>query len=210
MNIRDLMRVAPVIPVITIMELAHAVPLAQALTRGGLKVLEVTLRSAVALEAISRMRSAVPEAIVGVGTLTRPEQFRQAEQAGSQFGVSPGLTAELAAAAAGVAFPLLPGVMTPSELIGARASGYSACKLFPAQQAGGIGMLKALRAVFPDVVFCPTGGVSRQNAAEFLAQPNVLCVGGSWVVPADRIDAGDWAAIEALAHDAASLRAAAA
>jgi 2-dehydro-3-deoxyphosphogluconate aldolase/(4S)-4-hydroxy-2-oxoglutarate aldolase len=206
-NIRDLMRVAPVIPVITIKALEHAVPLAQALTRGGLRVLEVTLRSAVALEAISAMRAAVADAIVGVGTLTRPEQFRASELAGAQFGVSPGLTDALAEAAGNVAFPLLPGVMTPSELIAAREAGFSACKLFPAQQAGGIGMLKALHAVFPDVVFCPTGGVSRQNASEFLALPNVLCVGGSWVVPADRIESGDWAAIEALARDAATLRA---
>ncbi|MEP7313700.1 MAG: bifunctional 4-hydroxy-2-oxoglutarate aldolase/2-dehydro-3-deoxy-phosphogluconate aldolase [Pseudomonadota bacterium] len=206
MNIRDLMRVAPVIPVITVKEIAHAVPLAQALARGGLRVLEVTLRSGVALEAISAMRGAVPDAIVGVGTLTRAEQFRASEQAGAQFGVSPGLTDTLIEAAGTVAFPLLPGVMTPSELIAARDAGFSACKLFPAQQAGGIGMLKALHAVFPDVVFCPTGGVSRQNASEFLAQPNVLCVGGSWVVPADRIEAGDWAAIEALARDAATLR----
>ncbi|MEO7775755.1 MAG: bifunctional 4-hydroxy-2-oxoglutarate aldolase/2-dehydro-3-deoxy-phosphogluconate aldolase [Steroidobacteraceae bacterium] len=207
MNIRDIMKMAPVIPVLTVTKLEHAVPLARALAGGGLTVLEVTLRTPVALEVIAAMRAAVPGAIVGVGTITRPEQFGQAENAGSQFGVTPGLTSALAAAAGTVKFPLLPGIMTPSELIAARAQGFSACKLFPAQQAGGVAMLKALGAVFGDVVFCPTGGVSRQNAAEFLALPNVLCVGGSWVAPADLIEQGDWAGIEALARDAAGIRA---
>jgi 2-dehydro-3-deoxyphosphogluconate aldolase / (4S)-4-hydroxy-2-oxoglutarate aldolase len=206
MNIRDIMKTAPVIPVLTVTKLAYAAPLARALANGGLSVLEVTLRTPIALEVIAAMRAAVPDAIVGVGTIIRPEQFAEAEKAGSQFGVTPGLTAALAAAAGTVKFPLLPGVMTPSELIAARALGFSACKLFPAQQAGGIGMLKALGAVFGDVVFCPTGGVSRQNAAEFLALPNVLCVGGSWVAPAELMQAGDWAGIEKLAKDAASLR----
>ncbi|RZA10022.1 MAG: bifunctional 4-hydroxy-2-oxoglutarate aldolase/2-dehydro-3-deoxy-phosphogluconate aldolase, partial [Lysobacteraceae bacterium] len=138
-------------------------------------------------------------------TLVRPEQFSQAADAGAQFGVSPGLTSALIAAGDTVDYPLLPGVMTPSELLAAKAAGFSTCKLFPAQQAGGVGMLKALHAVFPDVAFCPTGGVTRQNAAEFLALPNVLCVGGSWVAPANLLAAGDWAAVHALAADAASL-----
>jgi 2-dehydro-3-deoxyphosphogluconate aldolase / (4S)-4-hydroxy-2-oxoglutarate aldolase len=206
MNIRDVMKMAPVIPVLTVTKLAHAAPLARALANGGLMVLEVTLRTPIALQVIAAMRAAVPEAIVGVGTITKPEQFAEAEQAGSQFGVTPGLTAALAAAAGSVKYPLLPGIMTPSELVAARALGFSACKLFPAQQAGGVGMLKALGAVFGDVVFCPTGGVSRQNASEFLALPNVLCVGGSWVAPADLMEKGDWAGIEALAKDAATLR----
>lgn len=205
MNIRQIMGLAPVIPVITIRDASQAASLAQALVAGGLRVLEVTLRSPVALEALSLMRRAVPEAIVGVGTLTYAAQFRQADAAGAQFGVSPGLTGDLAAAAKTVSWPLLPGVMTPSELIEARTLGYSACKLFPAQQAGGLGMLKALYAVFPDVLFCPTGGISRQTAAEYLALPNVACVGGSWVVPEDALAAGDWGRIEALAHDAATL-----
>jgi 2-dehydro-3-deoxyphosphogluconate aldolase/(4S)-4-hydroxy-2-oxoglutarate aldolase len=206
MNIRDIMKLAPVIPVLTVTQLEHAVPLARALAAGGLTVLEVTLRTPIALQVIAAMRAAVPDAVVGVGTLLKPEQFAEAAQAGSQFGVTPGLTPALAAAAGTVKFPLLPGVMTPSELIAARALGFSACKLFPAQQAGGVGMLKALGAVFGDVVFCPTGGVSRQNAAEFLALPNVLCVGGSWVAPPELMAKGDWAGIEALARDAASLR----
>lgn len=205
MNIRQILSLAPVIPVITIRDVAHAAPLAEALVKGGLTVLEVTLRSGAALESISIMRRAVPQAIVGVGTLAQPAQFRQADAAGAQFGVSPGLTPELAAAAGTVSWPLLPGIMTPSELIAARAQGYTSLKLFPAQQAGGIGMLTALNAVFPDVLFCPTGGISRQTAPDFLALPNVACVGGSWVVPEDALAGGDWARIEALARDAATL-----
>jgi 2-dehydro-3-deoxyphosphogluconate aldolase / (4S)-4-hydroxy-2-oxoglutarate aldolase len=206
MNIADLLRMAPVIPVITLNRLEDALPLAQALQRGGLPVLEVTLRTPIALAAIQAMRRGVPEAIVGVGTLSRIQDFTAAAQVGAQFGVSPGLTAELVAAAASVDYPLLPGIMTPSELIAARSAGFTHCKLFPAQQAGGVGMLKALHAVFPDVKFCPTGGINRQNAGEFLALPNVLCVGGSWVVPEELIRAGDWPAITELARDAAGLR----
>ena len=205
-SIRRILDLSPVIPVITIRDLAQAVPLAQALVAGGLRVLEVTLRTAAGLAAIEAMRRAVPDAVVGVGTLLDATQVKAADAAGAQFGVSPGLTAALADAAGSVAWPLLPGVMTPSELIAARARGYTACKLFPAQQAGGIGMLKALHAVFPDVVFCPTGGISRQTAPDFLALPNVRCVGGSWVVPDEALGKGDWSAIEALARDAAGLR----
>jgi 2-dehydro-3-deoxyphosphogluconate aldolase/(4S)-4-hydroxy-2-oxoglutarate aldolase len=205
-SIRRILDLSPVIPVITIRDLAQAVPLAQALVAGGLRVLEVTLRTAAGLAAIEAMRRAVPDAVVGVGTLLDAAQVKAADAAGAQFGVSPGLTPALADAAGTVAWPLLPGVMTPSELIAARARGYTACKLFPAQQAGGIGMLKALHAVFPDVVFCPTGGISRQTAPDFLALPNVRCVGGSWVVPDEALRGGDWSAIEALARDAAQLR----
>lgn len=206
MNIRDILKRAPVIPVLTIHRLEQAVPLARALCEGGLTVLEITLRTAAALPAIELMRSAVPTAIVGVGTLTRAADFTSAETAGAQFGVTPGLTPELAEAAGRVGFPLLPGIMTPSELIAARARGYTALKLFPAQQAGGIGMLKALGAPFPDVIFCPTGGITRATAPEFLALPNVACVGGSWFAPAVLLDAGDYKSIEALARDAAKLR----
>jgi 2-dehydro-3-deoxyphosphogluconate aldolase/(4S)-4-hydroxy-2-oxoglutarate aldolase len=204
-RIRTILRRAPVIPVLTVTRVEHAAPLAEALVGGGLTVLEVTLRSPVALDVIRAMRRAAPDAVVGVGTLLRAEQFAQAADAGAQFGVSPGLTPELAAASATVDYPLLPGVMTPSELLAARALGFDTCKLFPAQQAGGVGMLKALQAVFPDVAFCPTGGISRQNAGEFLALPNVLCVGGSWVAPADALERGDWARVRELAVDAASL-----
>lgn len=205
MILRDILALSPVIPVITVQDLAHAVPMAQALVAGGLRVLEVTLRTPQGLPAIEAMRRAVPEAVIGVGTLATAAQFAQADAAGVQFGVSPGLTAELAAAAATVRWPLLPGVMTPSELIAARAAGFTTCKLFPAQQAGGIGMLKALHAVFPDVRFCPTGGISRETAPQYLALPNVACVGGSWVVPDEAVRQGDWARIDALARDAAGL-----
>lgn len=205
-TLRGILQRAPVVPVIVVHELATAAPLAEALYAGGLTVLEVTLRTPVALDAISAMRKAVPQAVVGAGTLTRAEHFGQSDAAGAQFGVSPGLSAELAEASSGVSWPYLPGVMTPGELLNAQAHGFQYLKLFPAQQAGGVGMLKALHSVFPDVGFCPTGGISRANAAEFLALPNVLCVGGSWVAPADLIRAGDWQAIQKLARDAAALR----
>jgi 2-dehydro-3-deoxyphosphogluconate aldolase/(4S)-4-hydroxy-2-oxoglutarate aldolase len=205
-NIREFMRLSPVIPVLTVTRLEHAAPLAQALVRGGITVLELTLRTACALAALAAMREAAPTAVVGVGTLTRVQDFAAAERAGAQFGVTPGLTPALIAAAQTVRFPLLPGVMTPSELIAARAAGYSACKLFPAQQAGGVGMLRALAGPFSDNVFCPTGGISRQNAPEFLSLPNVPCVGGSWLAPPELLEAKDWSAIEALAREAAALR----
>jgi 2-dehydro-3-deoxyphosphogluconate aldolase/(4S)-4-hydroxy-2-oxoglutarate aldolase len=205
MNIRSILALAPVIPVITVEHIDHAVPLARALCAGGLRVLEVTLRTPAALPAIEAMRKAVPDAVVGVGTLARPGDFVTAGNAGAQFGVSPGLTAEMAAAARAASFPMLPGIMTPTELLAGLGWGYDTFKLFPAQQAGGIGMLKALGAPFPEVVFCPTGGITRATAPEFLALPNVACVGGSWIAPTDKIRAGDWAGIEALAKDAASL-----
>ncbi len=141
-----------------------------------------------------------------MGTLTRAVDFAGASRAGAQFGVTPGLTPELAAAARGARFPLLPGVMTPTELIAARAQGFTVLKLFPAQQAGGIGMLQALGAPFPDVLFCPTGGITRSTAPDYLALANVACVGGSWVAPRNLLESRDWAAIEQLARDAAGLR----
>ena len=201
------MRLSPVIPVLTVTRLEHAAPLAQALVRGGIRVLEVTLRTPCALDAITEMREAAPGAVVGAGTLTRAEDFVAAQRAGAQFAVTPGLTPDLMFGAGQTRLPLLPGVMTPTELIAARAAGFRACKLFPAQQAGGVGMLKALAGPFPDVVFCPTGGITRVNALEFLAQANVLCVGGSWLAPRELVEACNWGAIEELALDASSLRA---
>jgi 2-dehydro-3-deoxyphosphogluconate aldolase/(4S)-4-hydroxy-2-oxoglutarate aldolase len=206
LNIREILSLAPVVPVLTVTDLETAVPLARALAAGGLRVLEITLRTPVALAAIEAMRKAVPDAVVGVGTLTRAVDFAAADRAGAQFGVTPGLTPELAAAARGARFPLLPGVMTPTELITARAAGFNVLKLFPAQQAGGLGMLQALGAPFPDVLFCPTGGITRATAADYFALPNVACVGGSWVAPKAMLDGGDWAGIEALARDAAALK----
>lgn len=205
MQIRDILKVAPVVPVLIIERLEHAAPLAQALCAGGLRVLEVTMRTPVALAAIEAMRKAAPDAIVGVGTLTKPQDFQAAERAGAQFGVSPGLTAELAEASRTVNFPLLPGVMTPSEVIAARLHGFNALKLFPAMQAGGIGMLKALASPFSEIIFCPTGGITRDSAPDFLALPNVACVGGSWVAPNKLMESGDWTAIEDLAREASQL-----
>ena len=141
-----------------------------------------------------------------MGTLTRPVDFAAADRAGAQFGVTPGLTPELAGAARGARFPLLPGVMTPTEIIAARHGGFNVLKLFPAQQAGGTGMLRAIASLFPDVLFCPTGGITRANAEEYLTLPNVVCVGGSWVAPQELLQSGDWHGIEALARDAAALK----
>jgi 2-dehydro-3-deoxyphosphogluconate aldolase/(4S)-4-hydroxy-2-oxoglutarate aldolase len=204
--IREILALAPVIPVLSITDLQHAVPLARALSAGGLRVLEITLRGPVAIAAVEAMRKSVPEAIVGVGTLTRAVEFAAAARAGAQFGVAPGLTPELASAARGARFPLLPGVMTPTEVIATRNAGFDLLRLFPAQQAGGIGMLQALGAQFSDVQFCPTGGITRATAPDFLALPNVVCIGGSWMAPPDLLAAADWAGIEALARDAAALR----
>ena len=204
-DILQLMRIGPVIPVIVIDRLEDAVPLARALVAGGLRVLELTLRTPVALRAVEAVAGEVEDAIVGVGTITRAADFEQAIAAGASFGVSPGLTPELVAAARDSALPLLPGAMTPSDVIAARNAGFDALKLFPARQAGGIGMLKALAGPFPEVRFCPTGGIGFDSAPEYLALPNVVCVGGSWVTPPDAVASGDWARITALARAAAAL-----
>ncbi len=186
-------------PVIVIERLEDAVPLAEALVEGGLPVLEVTLRSAVAMRAVREIARAVDGAIVGVGTLTAPAQFDEALDAGAAFAVSPGLTDELAAASLDAELPFLPGVFTPSDVMRAQQQGFRALKLFPAQQAGGVGMLKALAGPLPAVRFCPTGGIGAGNFADFLALPNVACVGGSWVCPAEAIEARDWRRIVGLA-----------
>jgi 2-dehydro-3-deoxyphosphogluconate aldolase/(4S)-4-hydroxy-2-oxoglutarate aldolase len=205
MNVLELMRVGPVIPVIALEDAAQAVPLARALVAGGVRVLEVTLRTAAGLAAIRAIAEGVPEAIVGVGTITRPEQFATALDAGARFAVTPGLTPMLIDAARQSRVPLRPGVMTPSELIAAHAAGFFQLKLFPAQQAGGMGMLNALHGPFPDAVFCPTGGITLETAPDFLALPNVVCVGGSWLTPRAALAANDWAAITQLARQAAAL-----
>ena len=209
MNLLEIMRTSPVIPVIAIDDLVHAVPLAKALVAGGIRVLEVTLRTAHGLPAIRAMAEQVPGAIVGVGTLTQSEEFAAARDAGAVFGVSPGLTPALIAAAKSSGLPLLPGVMTPSEVMAAREAGFRQLRLFPAVPAGGIGMLNAIAGPLPDVTFCPTGGISIGTAAEFLACKNVACVGGSWLTPKAVMQAGDWASITALATEASRLRPAA-
>jgi 2-dehydro-3-deoxyphosphogluconate aldolase/(4S)-4-hydroxy-2-oxoglutarate aldolase len=206
MNVLEIMKTGPVIPVIVVERVADAVPLARALVEGGVRVLELTLRTPAALRAIEAIANEVEGALIGVGTITRAQDFEAARKAGALFGVSPGLTPELIAASRDGGLPLLPGVMTPSEVIAARAAGFTELKLFPAQQAGGVGMLKALAGPFPELKFCPTGGITPASAPEFLALPNVACVGGSWLTPRDAVAAGDWARIRTLAAETSRLR----
>ncbi|MBL0935885.1 MAG: 2-dehydro-3-deoxy-phosphogluconate aldolase [Rhizobiaceae bacterium] len=196
----------PVIPVIRIDELAHAGPMARALVAGGLPAIEVTLRTPVALDAIRLVIDEVPGAIVGAGTILDARQFDAAEKAGAKFIVSPGTTQELLDAARSAATPLLPGAITPSEIMAMREEGYGFLKFFPAEQSGGAPFLKSISAPIPDMKFCPTGGVSPSNVATYLALPNIACVGGSWVVPDAAVKAGDWAEVERLSREAASLR----
>jgi 2-dehydro-3-deoxyphosphogluconate aldolase/(4S)-4-hydroxy-2-oxoglutarate aldolase len=196
----------PVIPVLKIDRVADAVPLARALARGGLRVIEITLRTADALECIRRAAGEVEEAIVGAGTILDARQFDEAAAAGSKFIVSPGVTRELLAAAGGSEVPLLPGAITPGEIMAAREAGLDFLKFFPAEQAGGAAFLKSLASPFGGIKFCPTGGVTAKNANDYLGLPNVICVGGSWVAPDDLVKAGKWDAIEALAREAATLR----
>jgi len=196
----------PVIPVLKIDRVADAVPLARALARGGLRVIEITLRTADALECIRRAAGEVEEAIVGAGTILDARQFDEAAAAGSKFIVSPGVTRELLAAAGGSEVPLLPGAITPGEIMTAREAGLDFLKFFPAEQAGGTAFLKSLASPFGGMKFCPTGGVTTKNANDYLGLPNVICVGGSWVAPDDLVKAGKWDAIEALAREAATLR----
>lgn len=196
----------PVIPVLKIDNVADAVPLARALAKGGLPAIEITLRTPDALEAIRRVIGEVEEAIVGAGTILDPRQFEQAAEAGSQFIVSPGLTRELLRAADGSPVPLLPGAITPGEIMTARDAGLDFLKFFPAEQAGGVAFLKALASPLADIRFCPTGGVTPGNASDYLSLPNVICVGGSWVAPDNLVKAGDWDAIERLAREATGLR----
>jgi 2-dehydro-3-deoxyphosphogluconate aldolase/(4S)-4-hydroxy-2-oxoglutarate aldolase len=206
MNIRDIAALCPVISELTVIDVEHAVPLARALCSGGLRVLEINLRAPSAIACIEALRKAVPDAIVGAGALTRAVDFAAADRAGAQFGATPGLTPELAAASRGARFPLIPGVMTATEAINARNSGFTVLKLFPAEPAGGIGVLRSFGEFFPDVLFCPTGDMTRAAAREYLALTNVVCVGGSWMVPPAMRNACDWQGIEALARDAVSLR----
>lgn len=205
-TIRQIMQISPVMPVLVIDREEDAVPLARALVAGGLRVLEITLRTAAAMGAIRQIAEHVPDAIVGVGTVTRPEQFAEVKEVGAVFAISPGLTNQLIDAADTAELPFLPGVMTPSEVMWAMEAGLDALKLFPAEQAGGIALLKAIGGPLPDMKFCPTGGVTLQTAPAYLALPNVGCVGGSWIAPASLVRAGDWAAITELARAASALR----
>ncbi len=202
---KQVMQDAPVIPVIVLHDVAHAVPLARALVAGGIRMLEVTLRTSVALECMRVIRAEVPEAMVGAGTLCSARDVDACLEAGARFAVSPGYTTQLGLACRDSGLPLLPGVATASEIMQAQDDGYTELKFFPALQSGGVAMLKALYGPFSHIQFCPTGGITAQNAGEFLALPNVVCVGGSWLVPADALARDDYARIEALARHAVQL-----
>jgi 2-dehydro-3-deoxyphosphogluconate aldolase/(4S)-4-hydroxy-2-oxoglutarate aldolase len=197
---------APVIPVLTVERVADAVPLARALVRGGLPVLEVTFRTQAALEALAEMAREVPEAVVGAGTVLTERQLQQAISAGARFGVSPGCTPALARAVKAAGLPFLPGVQTVSEAMALSEQGFRLLKLFPADAAGGAGWLKAVSAPLAGLEFCPTGGIGIETAPTYLALPNVACVGGSWVAPRDAVSAGDWKRIERLAAAAAAFK----
>ena len=197
-------RLAPVVPVLVIDDVAHAAPLAEALVRGGLPALEVTLRTPCALEAIAEM-ARVEGGVVGAGTLLTPEDVAAAVDAGARFGVSPGATDRLLDACEEAGLPLLPGAATASEAMALLERGYTVQKFFPAEASGGAPALKAIGAPLPQISFCPTGGVSMKNVNDYLSVSNVLCCGGSWVAPKDKMLSGDWASIEALAAEAAKL-----
>lgn len=202
----DVMRDAAVIPVIVLEDVAHAVPLARALVEGGIRMLEVTLRTPAALACIEAIAQEVPRAVAGAGTVRSAADVQAAGKAGARFAVSPGYTQSVGEACRDRGLPLLPGVATGSEVMAALEGGFTELKFFPAQQAGGAPMLKAFHGPFHDVRFCPTGGVSAANAREYLALPNVVCVGGSWLTPADAIKTGDWGRITQLAREAVALR----
>lgn len=193
---------APVVPVLTIGKLGQAVPLARALVAGGLPVLEVTLRTDIALEAIAAISQEVPEAIVGAGTVVNPSDFAQACAAGSRFIVSPGVTPSLLECAANSSIPLIPGVATVSEMMLALDFGIDCLKFFPAEAAGGTAVLKAFSGPFPNVSFCPTGGIGLHNLEEYLSLRAVITVGGTWLTPTSLLESGDWDGITALASDA--------
>jgi 2-dehydro-3-deoxyphosphogluconate aldolase / (4S)-4-hydroxy-2-oxoglutarate aldolase len=202
----EVMQDGPVIPVIVLADEAHAVPLARALVAGGIRMLEVTLRTPVALACIEAITRDVPEAVVGAGTVRSAADAQAAAMAGARFAVSPGYTAAVGKACRELGLPLLPGVATGSEIMAAQEDGYTALKFFPALQAGGVAMLKAWLGPFGDVKFCPTGGVTGGNAGEFLRQPNVLCVGGSWLTPGEIVARGEWDHVTQLARQAAGMK----
>jgi 2-dehydro-3-deoxyphosphogluconate aldolase/(4S)-4-hydroxy-2-oxoglutarate aldolase len=205
MDALTLLRQSPVMPVIVVNDAAVAVDLARALVAGGIRTLEITLRTKAALAAMRRIRDEVPDALVGAGTVRTRAHLEAALDAGAQFGLSPGFTPELAAAARASGVPFIPGVATPSEAMHAQDEGFNILKLFPAEAVGGIKLLKALAGPLPELRFCPTGGIDASNAPVYLAQPNVLAVGGSWLTPADALAAQDWERITQLAREASAL-----
>lgn len=204
-SLRDMCQQVAVIPVLVVKDTAQAKPLAEALVAGGLKVLEVTLRTPAALEVI-RLMSEVPGSQVGAGTVLTLADVKAAKAAGAQFAVSPGATADLVKAALDEGLPLLPGASTASEVMRLMELGLDTLKFFPAEAAGGVPMLKSLHGPLPKVMFCPTGGITEKTAVNYLALPNVMCVGGSWVTPDNLLQAGDWQAVQALAQAAQALK----
>ena len=200
-----ILAVAPVVPVVIVETIEDAVPLARALVQGGLPVIEVTLRTPIALDAVRAIAAEVEDAIVGVGTVLDPAQLAASERAGARFAVSPGHTPRLLDAAAQSNLPLLPGIATASEAIALIERGYAFAKFFPAEPAGGHAYLSALASPLPQLRFCPTGGITLESAPRYLALPNVACVGGSWMLPRQRIVAKDWAAISMASRVAAAL-----
>jgi 2-dehydro-3-deoxyphosphogluconate aldolase/(4S)-4-hydroxy-2-oxoglutarate aldolase len=206
LTIDEILRAGPVMPVVVIDDPAHAVPMARALVAGGIRAIEITLRTERALEAVKAIAAEVPDAIPGVGTVLTAADLDASAAAGAKFAVSPGATQALFDAAWASTLPYLPAVATASELMAAMEAGFTAFKFFPAGQAGGVEMLKAFAGPFPAARFCPTGGIDAASAPSYLAQPNVLCVGGSWLAPRAAIEAGDFARIEQLARAAAGLR----
>jgi len=206
MNTLELVSYGPVIPVIVINRLEDAVPMAQALVDGGVRVLEVTLRTPIALKCMEAIARSVPGAILGAGTVRSAADAQAAKDVGCTFAVSPGYTSAIGHSCRDIGLPLLPGTATGSEVMQANADGYFFLKFFPAMQAGGIAMLKAFAGPFTDVVFCPTGGITVETAPQFLALPNVKVCGGSWLTPADAVEAKDWARITKLAREASALR----
>lgn len=204
-KIADIVQLGPVIPVLAFDTAEQGEHVSRALHTGGVKVLEITLRTSAGLAAIERASQLADDIVVGVGTITKPEQCAQAKKAGAQFAVSPGLSKDLHLAAQDAGLPLLPGVMTPSDLIQAIELGYDIVKFFPAQQAGGVAMLQAFYGPFPNLRFCPTGGITAETALNFLAQSNVVCVGGSWLTPKQSVVSQDWDEITRLAQIASQL-----
>lgn len=206
MNVSQILQISPVMPVVVIEDASLAVPLARALVNGGIRVMEITLRTPAALESIKAIAREVPDISVGAGTIINVRDLHLAREAGASFGISPGANPELLSAGRETDWPYLPGAMTPSEVMAAVEAGYTTLKFFPAAQAGGVSMLKAFFGPFSKVTFCPTGGISIATAPDYLSLPNVSCVGGSWLTPADRIAARDWSAITELARNACLLR----
>jgi 2-dehydro-3-deoxyphosphogluconate aldolase/(4S)-4-hydroxy-2-oxoglutarate aldolase len=205
-NTEELFGLAPVVPVVVLDDADHAVPLARALVEGGLPAIEVTLRTPAAAESIERIAAEVPDAVVGAGTVVTAQDAERSRKAGARFLVSPGCTPRLRAAMAETGLPFLPGVSSASEAMALLEEGITAMKFFPAEPAGGIPYLKGLGGPLPQITFCPTGGIRPGNAADYLALPNVGCVGGTWLTPSDAVRAGDWDRVRALAAEAADLR----